>query len=123
LWRLIGEKDADAYPAWPKMAAFSDDGLRYVNLGQRSFFAGDLDAGKAIGFLSEKLVNDAVGFNSVFAATLFDMTAPALRLVPIGAACVGLNGKALLVFGPPRSGKTTSAYLAGKVGLEFLADE
>lgn len=123
IWRLIGEKDSYAYPAWPKMAAFCDDGLRYVNLGERSFFAVDLDADKAIAFISEKLVNDAVGFSSVFAATLFDMTASALGLVPIGAACVGLNGKALLVFGPPRSGKTTSAYLAGKLGLDFLADE
>src|ERR1035437_3265622 len=123
LWRLIGEKDSGSYPAWPAMAAFSDKGLRYVNLGQRSFFAVDLDAGKAIAFLSEKLVNDPVGFSSVFAATLFDMTASALGLVPIGAACVGLNGKALLVFGPPQSGKTTSAYLAGKLGLEFHADQ
>jgi hypothetical protein len=105
------------------MAAFSDDGLRYVNLGQRSFFAIDLDAGEAIAFLSEELASDPAGFSSVFAATLFDLMAPALGLVHVAAACVSLQGRALLVFGPPRSGKTTSTYLAGKLGLEFHADQ
>ena len=123
LWRLIGEQDSGAHSPWPEMAAFSDEGLRYVNLGQRSFFAVDLDSCQAIAFLSEKLVSDPVGLSSVFAATLFDMTASALGLAQIAAACVALHGKALLVFGPPRSGKTTSTYLAGKLGLEFHADQ
>ena len=51
------------------MAAFSDDGLRYVNLGQRNFFAVDLNTRKAVAFLSEELAKDNVGFISVFAAT------------------------------------------------------
>jgi hypothetical protein len=123
LWRFVGEIDAGSHLPWPDMAAFSDDGLRYVNLGQRSFFAIDLDAGEAIAFLAEELASDPAGFSSVFAATLFDLTAPALRLVPIAAACVALYGRALLVLGPPRSGKTTSTYLAGKLGLEFHADQ
>ena len=121
LWRLVGEMNTGSYQPWPKMAAFSDEGLRYVNLGQRSFFAIDLDAGEAVAFLSEELASDPLGFSSVFVATLFDMTAPALGLVQIAAACVALHGRALLVFGPPRSGKTTSTYLAGKLGLEFQA--
>ena len=122
-WRLVCEANPGSHPPWPEMAAFSDEGLRYVNLGQRSFFAIDLDAGRAVGFLSEELVNDPLGFSSVFAATLFDLTAAALGLVQIAAACVSLKGKALLIFGPPRSGKTTSTYLAGKLGLEFHADQ
>jgi len=61
--------------------------------------------------------------SSVFAATLFDLMASSLGLVQISAACVALHGKALLVIGPPRSGKTTSTYLAGKLGLEFHADQ
>jgi len=105
------------------MTAFSDDGLRYVNFGQRGFFAIDLNAGKAIGFLSEELAKDPVGFSSVFVATLFDLTASVLGLVPVAAACVSLHGRALLVFGAPRSGKTTSTYLAGKLGLEFHSDQ
>ena len=123
LWRLVGETNSGSNPPWPEMKAFSDEGLRYVNLGQRSFFAIDLDTREAIGFLSEELASDATGLSSVFAATLFDLMAPALGLIHIAAACVALRGRALLVFGAPRSGKTTSTYLAGKLGLEFHADQ
>ena len=123
LWRLIGEIDSGSNRSWPEMAAFSDEGLRYVNLGQRNFFAVDLDSSQAIAFLSEDLACDPVGLSSVFAATLFDLMAAALGLVQISAACVALHGRALLVLGPPHSGKTTSTYLAGKLGLEFHADQ
>jgi hypothetical protein len=123
LWRIVGEADSGVKPPWPEMTAFSDDGLRYVNLGQRGFFAVDLEAREAIAFLSEELARDEVGFNSVFVATLFDLTAGALGLIPVSAACVSRGGKALLIFGPPRSGKTTSTYLAGRLGLQFSADQ
>jgi len=123
LWRIVGEAESGSNPPWPKMTAFSEEGLRYVNLGQRGFFAIDLDAREAVAFLSEGWASDSVGFSSVFAATLFDMTAPALGLAQIAAACVALHGKALLIFGPPGSGKTTATYLAGKLGLEFYSDQ
>jgi hypothetical protein len=123
LWQLIGEIGSGDDGSWPEMAAFSDEGLRYVNLGQRSFFAIDLDSKQAIAFLSDDLARDPVGLSSVFAATLFDLMASALGLVQISAACVSLHGRALLVMGPPHSGKTTSTYLAGKLGLEFHADQ
>jgi hypothetical protein len=105
------------------MTAFSDDALRYVNLGQQNFFAVDLEAHEAVAFLSEDLARDDLGFSSVFLATLFDLTAAALRLTQIPAACVAMGGKAVLIFGPPGSGKTSSTYLAGKLGLEFHADQ
>ena len=123
IWRLVGEKNAGEGRSWPEMAAFSDHGLRYVNLGRKSFFAVDLNAREAIAFLSEAWAGDAAGFSSVFTATLFDLTASALGLVQIAAACVSLHRKAALVMGPPRSGKTTSTYLAGKLGLEFHSDQ
>jgi len=123
LWRFVGESNSCLKPPWPEMTAFSDHGLRYVNLGQRSFFAVDLEAREAIAFLSDELAKDEAGFSSVFASTIFDLTAAALGLVQISAACVALHGRALLIFGPPRSGKTTSTYLARQLGLEFHADE
>jgi hypothetical protein len=123
LWRWVGEANSGLKPPWPEMTAFSDHGLRYVSLGQRSFFGVDLEAREAIAFLAEDLARDEAGFSSVFASTLFDLTAAALGLVQISAACVALQGTALLIFGPPRSGKTTSTYLAAQLGLEFHADE
>lgn len=123
LWRIVSDAPNTLTPSWPTMTAFSDTGLRYVNLGQRSFFAVDLDSREAVAFLSRGLAHDAVGFPSVFVATLFDMTAAALGLTLIPAACVSSNGRALLIFGPPRSGKTTSVCWARRSGLEFCADQ
>jgi hypothetical protein len=123
LWRIVGENRSGLKPPWPEMTAFSDDALRYVNLGQQNFFAVDLEAREAVAFLSEDLAVDDLGFSSVFLATLFDLTAAALRLTQIPAACVARDSKAVLIFGPPTSGKTSSTYLAGKLGLEFHADQ
>jgi len=123
LWRIVGEGRSGLKPPWPEMTAFSDDALRYVNLGQQNFFAVDLEAREAVAFLSEDLAMDDLGFSSVFLATLFDLTAAALRLTQISAACVAMGSEAVLIFGPPGSGKTSSTYLAGKLGLEFHADQ
>lgn len=122
-WRIVSEVGGLLKPPWPEMTAFSDEGLRYINIGQRSYLAIDLEAREAVAFLSEELAKDEPGFNSVFLPTLYDMTSGALRLVEIAAACVALAGKGLLIFGPPRSGKTTATYLAGKLGLDFLSDQ
>ena len=123
LWRIVAETNSGFIQPWPDMTAFSDGCLHYVNLGHRSFLAVDFEARTAIAFVPEAWVGEEAGFSSVFAATLFDLTAPALQLVQVSCACVAQDGKALLIFGPPRSGKSTSAYLAGKLGLEFHADE
>lgn len=123
VWRIVADRSSHLQPPWPEMVAFSSPGLRYVNLGQRSFAAVDLESRQAAAFISEGLVQNAPGFSSVFLATLFDLTAGALDLVPISSACIARNGKALLIFGPPRSGKTTSAYHAGHMGFIVYADQ
>ncbi|MGH9326460.1 MAG: hypothetical protein ACRD2B_07225 [Terriglobia bacterium] len=123
LWRIVSDKSSGLRPPWPEMIGFSCPGLRYVNLGQRSFFAVDIEAREAIAFISEELVQDGPGFSSVFLATLFDLTTGALDLVPISAACVAQSSKALLVFGSPRSGKTTSSYYASQMGFKVHADQ
>jgi hypothetical protein len=122
-WKVITEAAPSLKPRWPRMRAFSDEGLRYVNLGQRSFLALDLRTRQAIAFLAEELAQDAGGFHNVFLSTLFELTAGSLGLTVVWAACVALGEKGLLVFGPSESGKTTSVYLAGKRGLEFHADQ
>jgi len=123
LWRVVGEDDPAFKPPWPQVSGFSDEGLRFINIGQLSFVAVDLDARTAIGFLAEELVSDEAGFNNPFLATIFSMTAEALRLTPLSAAGVALGDRGLIIFGLPESGKTTSCYLARKLGLEFHADQ
>jgi len=54
---------------------------------------------------------------------MLHLTAPALGLTPVSAACVARGRRALLLFGPPNSGKTTASYWASKLGLDFHADQ
>ncbi len=123
LWRIINEPRAPMQPPWPERSAFSDDGLRYINIGQRSFVAVDLDAREGVGFLAEGLAADEAGFATFFLDDVLYLTAGILGFVALSSACVALGEKGLMVFGPPNSGKTTSCYLAKKFGLEFLADQ
>jgi hypothetical protein len=122
-WRLVVGGNSNASPAWHQISGFAAPGLRYISFGQRSYFAIDLEQREAVSFLDEELVSDDLGFVSVFLATLLSMTAARLGLTMLSAACVGAKGRGILVFGPPRSGKTTSVYLAGKFNLELHSDQ
>jgi hypothetical protein len=123
MWRIVTEARPGITPPWPEISAFSEDGLRLISIGQHSFLGIDLESREAVGILAQGLATDEVGLLSPFLDDLFCLTASALRLVPLSAACVGSGEKGLLVFGPPNSGKTTSSYLATKLGLEFHSDQ
>jgi len=125
LWRIeTQEEDPPMDQAGVALSAFSDRDLRFVNIGQRSFLAVDLEAREGIGFVAERLVEPEPRLNCrPFFDTLFCMTAGSLGILPLSAACVGLGENGILIFGPPNSGKTTASYLAAKLGLEFHSDQ
>jgi hypothetical protein len=123
VWRVITDPHSPLVPPWPEMSAFSDHHRRYINLGQRSFIAVDLNCREAVAFVSDGLVKDEVGFASIVLASLFYLCAGALGLTAISSACVASDGKGLLLFGVPRSGKTTSCFIARGQGYEFHADQ
>jgi hypothetical protein len=123
LWRIVIQSHPQMTPPWPKRSAFSGEGLRFVEFGQRNFLAVDLDAREGIGFLAEGLAKDRLGLICPFLENMFLMSVGSLGLTSLRAACVALGEKGLLVFGPPNSGKTTASYLATKLGLQFHADE
>jgi len=123
LWRIVSESRPATKPPWPCRSAFADRCLRYTSIGQRNFVAVDLEKREAVGFLTEGLASDKPGFSNLFLDPLFCMTAEALGLTAVFSSCVRHEDRGLLVFGPPGSGKTTSSYLAGKLGLGFCADQ
>jgi hypothetical protein len=124
LWRIISQEDSHMDQAGIALSAFSDRGLRFTNIGQRSFLAVDLEAREGIGFVAETLVEPQPKLNCrPFFDTLFCMSAGSLGMLPLSAACVGKGEKGLLIFGPPESGKTTASYLAATSEIEFHADQ
>lgn len=122
-WRIVVESDKRGSLPWPRRSAFSDDGLRFVEFGQRNFLAVDLEVREAIGILSEALVEDGLGLTSPFLDNLFCLTVGALGLVPLWANCVARENRGVLLLGGSNNGKTTASYVAEKLGLDFHADE
>jgi hypothetical protein len=54
---------------------------------------------------------------------VFTLAARAQRLVPLHAACVGHQGRAVLLIGPSGSGKSTVALHCLLDGLDFLSED
>lgn len=123
-WRIVCESDPQMQSTAVPLSAFSDFGVRYVNIGQRSFLSVDLESREAVAFLSDRFLEDDPRFrHRPPLDILFCMTASSLGLTALSGACVGVKNRAVLIFGPPNSGKTTASYLAAKAGMEFHADQ
>jgi hypothetical protein len=124
LWRIVCESDPRVQSADVPLTGFSDPGFRYVNMGQRSFLAVDLDARQGVAFLADRFVDGEP--RSVIRPpldTLFCMSAASLGLTGVSAGCIAVKDRGVLIFGPPNSGKTTACYLAARGGMEFHADQ
>jgi hypothetical protein len=124
VWRIMVEPEAKLDSTEVQLSAFSDGGLRYVNIGQTSFLAVDLHKREAKAFLDPAFVQaDARFRHRPPLDILFCMTAASLGLAALSGGCVGTKGRGVLIFGPPNSGKTTASYLAAQRGMEFHADQ
>jgi hypothetical protein len=124
VWRIILESDNRLDPSGARLSAFSNGGLRYVNIGQISFLAVDLEKREGKAFLDPAFVHaDARFRHRPPLDILFCMTAASLGLAALSGGCVGNNNRGVLIFGPPNSGKTTACYLAAQSGMEFHGDQ
>jgi hypothetical protein len=122
-WKIVLESDVRLCPAWPRRSAFSDEGLRFAEFGQRNFLAVDLKARAAIGIVSESLAEDNLGLTIPFFDSLFCLTASSLGLTPLWANCVARGQRGVLLLGSPNNGKTSASYVAETLGLDFHADD
>lgn len=123
LWRIVSETGEPAPGVWPEVNAVASGSLCLAHFGRQSFLAVDLDAREAVGCLPEILAADESVFCGIFLAALFQSTASALRLTEFSAACLALEGKGLLLFGPSQDGKSAVSRLAARLGLEFHSDQ
>ena len=84
VWRLVSEPDSGVNSTAVHLSAFSDLGVRFVNIGQRGFIAVDVENRKAIGFLGELFFEaDARLRHRPPLDILFCMTAASLRLTAL----------------------------------------
>jgi hypothetical protein len=79
LWRLISDNDG-GLQSWRQFSSIAADGLSLVNIGQRSFLAGDREARCAVGFLPEELLKDDNGFEKFFLSRVLSVTETTLGL-------------------------------------------
>ena len=123
-WRIICETDLLVPTTEVPFAACAGRCLHYVNIGQRSFLAINREARQGVGFIAQRFLEEDprrqhhLGFDF-----LLYLSAAGLGLTALSAACVGIEDRCVLIFGPPNSGKTSAGYLAAKRGMEFHADQ
>jgi len=123
-WRVVCESRGESRPTEIPSSAFSGRLLNYVNIGQKGFLAVDQARRQAIGYLPDTFLSEQTRFgHRPPLDTLLCLTASSLGLVPLSGGCVSIDGRGVMVFGAPNSGKTTTCYLAAKSGLEFQADQ
>jgi hypothetical protein len=123
-WRIVSEPNCSTGPG-ASTSAFSDVELSFVNVGQRSFLAVDAETRLGIAFLGEGFAEarDPRFISRPPLDILFCMSAASLGLTSLSASCVAFGGNGVLLLGEPNSGKTTTAYVAAKLGMEFFADQ
>jgi hypothetical protein len=123
-WRIVGESDCSTGPG-ARTSAFSDLDLSFVNMGQRSFLTVDEETRLGIAFLDRWFAEAPEPRFTVRPplGILLCMSAASLGLTSLSAACVALGGKGVVLIGAPNSGKTTAAYVAAMLGMEFFADQ
>jgi hypothetical protein len=123
-WRIVSEAGCSVGQE-ARTSAFSDGDLSFVNIGQRSFVTVDAEARLGIAFLDQRFAEarEAKFVVRPPLGILLCMSAASLGLTSLSAACVALGEKGVLLLGEPNSGKTTAAYVAAMLGMEFLADQ
>ena len=122
-WRIVHQPSRSISRDSFRRRAFSDAGLRFVQIGQRTFSIVDLESRVAFASVTEEMINDDLRFTVSFLDSLFCITASSLGLVALFSNCVARDGKGALILGPPGSGKTTASYAAARMGMHLLADE
>lgn len=122
-WRIIQHRASSPGNRGFRRFAFSDSNLRFAQVGQRSFYALDLESRTAVGSITEDVIKDELRIIIPFMDSLFCMSAASLGLVSLHANCVARGGRGVIILGEPGVGKTTVSYLAAREGMHFHADD
>jgi hypothetical protein len=83
----------------------------------------DIAAGFVLGWLTPASVADRSGFRYFILEPLIYLTLQCLYCLPVHAAAIAREGRALLLCGDSGTGKTCLAYACARRGWTYLADD
>jgi hypothetical protein len=115
LWRFVSESSDQSRAVPSTVTVIKDADLLFVNLDRHGFIAADGKEREAVGFLEDN-------WGSAFLpALLWVVTASALGLTMVSAACLAHSGQGLLVLGPPEAAEPFLHQVVGRLGLRIHA--
>lgn len=119
-----------ANPACPPMSPFprpifhTQGHLFSISVGAQNLGVADLHSGYAYGFVSPAVAADRAYVRYTFVESLgLSMLSLARGYVPVHAACVVKNGRAVMVQASAGTGKSTLAYACLRRGYHLLAED
>lgn len=89
----------------------------------RHALAADMDPGEAVLWTTRAALDDPARFVRWWIAGPVLQMLAHRALTPVHAACVALEGRGLLLCGPPGAGKSVLAWAAGRAGMTFVSDD
>jgi hypothetical protein len=115
----------DEQPGWvprqPLVRVHS--GIVTVTAGRATAIAGSIETGDATGFISESAASHEEFLRTALVQSIVLQMAQARSIVPVHAACLGRDGRSILVRGLSSAGKSTLCYAALKRGYALVAED
>lgn len=108
----------------PSLALVSGSGLLAAGTSGSSYVALDPNAGRALIAISPAMLRFPYHLRyELIEFAVYTLAARTQRLAPLHCACVGKEGKAVLLMGESGAGKSTVALQCLLAGLDFVSED
>jgi hypothetical protein len=97
--------------------------LVFALFGKDEMFSFDLSRNVAFGVVSLETAKDCGFWNGLVLPIAIGVLGATIGVVPLHAACLARNGKALMIVGPSGSGKSTLAMALSQRGFSLISDD
>lgn len=97
--------------------------LVFALFGRDEMFSFDLSRSVAFGAVSPETAKDGSFWNGILVPIAIGVLGATIGVVPLHAACLDRNGKALMIVAPSGSGKSTLAMALSQRGFSLISDD
>jgi len=119
----VGVSEADANPSVSAPVCRGQRNLVLMVADSENFGAADVGSGFAFGWFTTSTVQRNSFFRYHFLEALTMVLLMGRHLTPIHAACVGRNGRGILLCGDSGAGKSSLAYACARRGWTYVTDD